>query len=198
MKISLFVFSVFIFTSGYAQKFDGFVITEQDSLFKGYMRFSLEGGNGLKVLITNDKQKKPRSYFVRDLKYYAYKKDTFALLQAFRPFEGEDYMAVGVEAKFIISKGNVKLFKGDFKNYLAPYFVNGVYIEPVYKTYIVKNQDGDLFGIKYEQDEFLESIKVALGDDLELMKQIENKELRYRDIEEIIKIYNKNKSMKRK
>lgn len=207
MKISLLFIFLLVNTYCYCQKFDGFVITQEDSLFKGYMIFSSAGGKGTQVLITNDKKKRPRSYLVKDLKYYAYKKDTFALLHAFYPFEGEDYMASGIEGKFVISKGSVKLYHAEFPDYnkiiAGPGLMVGIGGVSVgvgrgnnkapYSTYVIRDREGNLHGIKGKKEEFFRLIEIALGDDFELMKRIQSNELGYKDIKEIVKIYNTNR-----
>jgi hypothetical protein len=108
--LRLIIFIILTTSSLRAQKFDGFVITNQDSLFKGYMKIALDGQAGRRILITNNKKKKPRSFYVKDLKYYAYKKDTSAILRNFYPFVGEDYQVEWLEAEVLISKGKLKLY----------------------------------------------------------------------------------------
>src|SRR6266496_3153877 len=83
-----------------AQKFDGFVITDRDSLFKGYMKISVEG-TGRKILLTDDKRKDPKIFKSTNLKYYAYKKDTIAILKNFYPFEEELFQVELMEAKVL-------------------------------------------------------------------------------------------------
>src|SRR5262245_38081334 len=96
--------------------FNGLLVTNEDSVIRGYMRISLDE-RGKKFEITQDKKKKPAVFYSNDLKYYAFKKDTFAFLNAFYPFRGEDYLAQGVEAKILIRRGRVKLYQGVLPEY---------------------------------------------------------------------------------
>ncbi len=195
--LRLIIFIVLTTSSLQAQKFDGFVITNQDSLFKGYMKISLDGLKGRRILITNNKKKKPRSFYVKDLKYYAYKKDTSAILKNFYPFVGEDYQVEWMEAEVLISKGKLKLYQAILPNYKQELIMRPsptgmpAHEQTVYWAYIVKDEESNLIGIKNEKHKFIESIQSVVGNNKELMKRIENKELWNKDMEEIIKIYNK-------
>jgi hypothetical protein len=191
-----------IFGNLQAQKFDGFVITDQDSLFKGYMRIFVDG-TGRKILLTKDKRKTPKIFRLTNLKYYAYKKDTFAILKNFYPFDGEEFQVEFMEAKVIIQKGRLKLYYGVLQGHevfthriLAPSAPNsGAYkgVEVAlssYRTYIVKNEEGVLKAIKIEKDEFFKSIEIVIGKNSELLERIRNKEFRFKDTKRIIEIYN--------
>jgi hypothetical protein len=202
MKFLFLIFALLTGTLCDAQKFDGFIITHEDSLFEGYMHLSSER-NRRTILITPDKNIKPRTFYVDDLKYYAFKKDTFALLPDFYPFVGDDYVAENIEAKVLISKGRLKLYQAEFPDYRDSY----VYLPnpgnaagqpgasaPMtssYKSYIVKLPDGQLYGIRKEKSEFIESIEFVIADDEELMSRVRDKELKFKDTEEIIRAYNR-------
>lgn len=198
MRLRL-IFLLFLVTQSLnAQKFDGFVITNEDSLFRGFMRISIDGQKGRKILITDDKKKAPRSFHLKDLQYYAYRGDTTAILRGFYPFEGENYHVDWLEAKVLISKGKIKLYYATFPEYKEELvtYSNGVDGMPqiskkLYSTFLVKDLQGNLVGVPNEKDKFIESIRGIVGDNKELMKRIENKELRYKHTEEIIRIFNK-------
>ncbi|MFM8911551.1 MAG: hypothetical protein ACKOE6_01375, partial [Flammeovirgaceae bacterium] len=110
MKVLVILVLVTLSSSLCAQNYDGFIVTTKDSIYKGYMRFVSGGNKGLKLLITNDKKKKPREILLSDIKYYSYKKDTFAILRDFYPFENTEYSISQIEAKIEINNGTLKLY----------------------------------------------------------------------------------------
>jgi hypothetical protein len=196
MRLGLIALTFIVIQNLNAQNFDGFVITNQDSLFKGYMKITLDGQKGRRILITDNKKKKPKSFHLQDLKSYAYKRDTTVILRNFYPFEGENYQVELIEAKVLISKGKVKLYYATLPNYKQQLIMipsaTGMtgYGQTLYSTYIVRDLENNLIGINKEKDKFIESIESIVGDNKELMKRIRNKELGYKDTKEIIKIYN--------
>ncbi|MEX2232531.1 MAG: hypothetical protein WD824_10245 [Cyclobacteriaceae bacterium] len=202
MKFSFLIIALLVGTFCSAQKFDGFIITHEDSLFEGYMHLSSES-NRRTILITRDKNLKPRTFYVDDLKYYAFKKDTFALLPDFYPFVGDDYVAENLEAKVIVSKGRLKLYQAEFPYYRDSYqylpnrgnptnpTAPPTHMRSFYKSYIVKLPDGQLYGIRNEKSKFIESIEFVIAGDKELLSRVRNKELRFKDTEEIIRAYNR-------
>jgi len=180
-----------------AQQFDGFVITNKDSLIRGYMKIDLDGLKGRRILITDDKREKPKSFHLNDLKYYCYRKDTFAILRDFYPFEDDDYRVEEIEAKVLVGKGKTKLYHATFPDYQdrvimfqSPTGGMPGYGKVAYSTYVVRDRKNNLIGIPYEKEKFIETMKQIVGDNQELMQKIQNKELRYKDTKKIIRIYN--------
>ncbi len=57
--------------------------------------------------------------------------------------------------------------------------------------YLIKKDDSQLF--KVTEIEFRPKLRDYLSDNADLVRLIENKELRYDDLEEIVKIYNRSK-----
>lgn len=199
MKFKLAILFTLVFINSESQKFDGFVITTKDSLFKGYMKISIDGSKGRKILITDDKKKKPKSYHLTDLKYYSYKNDTFAMLRNFYPFEDDGYQIESVEAKVIISKGAIKVYFAtlpEYKDTVIPIIiptgtgVSAIFVRPEYATYILKDRENNLKALRKEKGEFEKSIEIIIGEDNDLMNQVRNKHFKFKDTEEIIRIYN--------
>jgi hypothetical protein len=210
MKILLCIVVFTICNHLLAQDFDGFVITESDSIFKGYMRIVSGGENGTKFLVTKNKKKKPREFFSNELKYYAYKKDTFIYLRNFYPFENADYAVDILEAKVLISNGRLKLYSSTIiPNKKDP---NGVLVtmpggtrngfsSPISHTYatpetifIVKNQDGELIGIRKNNEDFIRAMEFIIGDNIDLINKVKTKILRFADMKQIITTYNHSKN----
>ena len=139
------------------------------------------------------------------------------MLNNFYPFKGEDYEAKGVEAKIVIRKGKIKLYEAVLPGYdfnlarIAEFHSkqasgipsNNTLYRPSdqeYKTYILKDSNGELFGVKNPfganklrlngHEDFLKSIETVFGDDEELMSRFNNKELKYKDLPEVVRLYN--------
>jgi len=192
---------MFVVTYSFAQKFNGYVITDQNVIIKGELKM-LKDAQGRKISINDGKSYFIRTFYILDLKSYAYKKDTFMILNAFHPFEGNDYLAEGVEAKVLISKGKLKLYYGKLPEYRTSVSAmpapGGGFTGVVQKTsesiYIIHDNES-LYGVS-GGDNFIKSVSVPLGDDAALMKRIKNKELKYKDIVEIITLYNANASIR--
>jgi len=191
---------MFVVTYSFAQKFNGYVITDQNVMIKGELKM-LKDAQGRKISINDGKSYFIRTFYILDLKSYAYKKDTFMILNAFHPFEGDDYLAEGVEAKVLISKGKLKLYYGELPEYrtsvttmLSPNGVIGAGQRKRESIYIIHDNES-LYGVS-SGDNFIKSVSVPLGDDAALMKRIKNKELKYKDIVEIITLYNANASIR--
>jgi hypothetical protein len=215
----------FSFTSiAYAQDvFNGLVVTEEDSVIRGYLRISLDGQHGKKIEITKNKKVKPQAFYTYQLKYYAFKRDTFAMLNSFYPFKGEDYKAERVEAKIIVRKGKVKLYEAILPGYVPRGANNArateynrvsggdaknpsrILLLTEYKTYILKDSNGELFGVfnpYYKayvgggplsfkgHEKFVKSVEEVFIPDTELMDQIRKKEFKYDDLPEIVRIFN--------
>lgn len=204
--------AILIISSGHllAQKFDGFVITENDSIFKGYMRILSGGVKGTKFLVTKDKKKKPREFFSTELKYYAYKKDTFVYLRNFYPFENADYAFEILEAKVLVSKGTLKLYSSSFfpdkkdphkvfasRPGLGPNgYGSGVSsIQTMTESiYIIKNRDDYLIGVRKNKKDFLRAMEIAIGDNMDLMNTVKAGKLRFSQMKKIITLYNQSKN----
>jgi hypothetical protein len=199
MRSLLFILLLISSVNASAQKFDGFVITDQDSLFKGHVRISIDGSQR-KILLTKNKKLQPREFKTSGLKYYAYKKDTFAILKNFYAFEEKsDYIEM-VEAKVLISRGKLKLYTGivpdfDRSNWSAiitggPTGMTAVPAPKYYRTYIVKDEEGTLRVIKSGSD-FFESIEPLISRNVNLVELVRQRKLRFKDTEKIIELYNK-------
>lgn len=196
-KTLLIILSLFTFEL-YGQI--GYIKLNNDSIIVGYLRryvSHMDGRQGIELWRTK-KDKHPLKISKDAISEYAIKKDTFAILRNFYPFEGEDYQVESIEAEVLISKGKVKLYFAtlpDYKNNLimGPSATGGMtsYGQSLYSIYIVKNTENNLIGIKDEKDKLFKTIQSIIGDDKELVKRVENGELKYKDTEQIIRIYNK-------
>ncbi len=195
LPITLLFLGILISSFSYTQDVNGYVVTEQNVKIKGKVKI-LADQYGKKISINDGKSYFTRTFYIHELKSYAYKKDTFAILNAFYPFEGENYLAESTEAKVIISKGELKLYYVTFPDYGSTYDsfhnpVAGDYtIRTSYKTYVIEYVN-NLYGVKNgDQESFIKSISPALADNEALLKRIRNNEFKCKDIKKIIAIYN--------
>lgn len=180
----------------------GFVITVQDSILHGYMRFVRDNNGNSKLLFTTDKKKAPRTFVLADLKYYALKKDTFAILRNFYAFDDEAQPVEVMEARVIVSKGRLKLYHGTLPNLednrpiIIPIVIPGavgvgvITSRPQYTTFIVKNPDGELHAVRHDKDGFKESILAIVGDNEDLAAEINAGTLKFKDMKAIVLRYN--------
>jgi len=183
-------------SNSYAQKFNGYVITDQNVKINGHLTL-LKDAQGKKISVNDGKSYFVRTFYIHDLKSYAYKKDTFMVLPAFYPF-GSDYLAEDVVVEVRISKGKLKLYYGELPDFYPYTYTtvptgspNGVGVTAHKKrcfTYIIQD-DESLYGVQ-KGDDFIKSISIPLADNEILMKRIKNKELKYKDMVEIITLYN--------
>lgn len=192
LQLNLILLSLLIPSLSVAQNINGYVVTEQNVIIKGELKI-LADQYGKKISVNDGKSYFTRTFYIQELKAYAYKKDTFAILNAFHPFEGEDYLAENVEAKVLISKGPLKLYYATLPDYSVTYIIIGqpglgTNTRTSYKTYII-DYSNNLYGVK-TSDSFIKSISTALADNETLLKRIRNKEFKYKDMEKIIAIYN--------
>lgn len=192
---------LFLLIPAFSQAQQNFIVTINDSIFHGYVRpKSIEGVPY--ILFTEDKKKAPKKYRREQLKYYSYKKDTFAIFQNFYPFPDDTEPVDIMEARLLISKGALKLYFG-----MMPILSDKIMVTPIvtptgvgamvqripYATYIVKDGEGQLHAVRHAKDGFKDSILSLVGDDEELAEMINSGVLKYDDIEKIIAKYNKDK-----
>lgn len=194
LHITLLLLGILVPSFSYTQDVNGYVVTEQNVMIKGNVKM-LADQYGKKISINDGKSYFTRTFYTNELKSYAYKKDTFAILNAFHPFKGEDYLAESIEAKVIISKGELKLYYVTLPDYGYTYVSHGPagiggYVRTSYKTYVIEYSN-NLYGVKNGDNErFIKSISIALADNQALLKRIRNNEFKYKDIKKIITLYN--------
>jgi hypothetical protein len=185
------------------QNFDGFVITQDDSLIRGYMRILKGDHRGSKILITPDKRTVPRMFYSLELKRYVYRKDTIAILENFYPFDEEQYSISKIEAKAIVRTGRLKLYEAilpEYKPTVGVYIIptggavpvmGAYYYQTGFQTYLVKMEDGSIHGIKKRKKDFIECMEYILSGNPALMALISKGQLRFKDTPEIIRRHNK-------
>jgi hypothetical protein len=195
LPIALLLLGILIPSLSYTQDVNGYVVTGQNILIKGNVQI-LADQYGRKISINDGKSYFIRTFYINELNSYAYKKDTFKILSAFHPFEGEDYLAESIEAKVLVSKGELKLYYVTLPDYGSAYVANltpnggGGYVYTSYKTYVI-DYSNNLYGVKHDDKEsFIKSISLALADNEALLKRIRNNEFKYKDMKKIITIYN--------
>lgn len=194
LQAALLLLGILVPCFSYTQDINGYVVTEQNVMIRGNVRI-LGDQYGRKISINDGKSYFTRTFYINDLKSYAYKKDTFAILNAFHPFEGEDYLAENIEAKVLVSKGELKLYYVTLPDYGYTYVSHGPnsmggYVRTSYKTYVIEYSN-NLYGVKNgDKESFIKSISVALADNEALLKRIRNNEFKYKDMKKIITIYN--------
>lgn len=197
MKLLSLILLMLIVVVSYGQ--NGYVKLSNDSIVAGYLRpyvSYMDGHQGIELWRTK-KDKSPLKIPKAKISEYAIKKDTTALFRDFYPFEGEEYHVESIEAIVLISKGKVKLYSatlGDYKKELmvlpSTTGMSATYGKVPYSIYIVKDEENNLIGIKSDRSSFLKTIQRIIVKDKELLKRVENEELKFKDTEQIIRIYN--------
>jgi hypothetical protein len=182
-----------------AQDINGYVVTKDNIVIRGNIRI-LADQQGKKISVNDGKSYFTRTFYINELNAYAHKKDTFAILNSFHPFEGEDYLAESVEAKVLVSKGELKLYYVTFADYGSihesgsDYNTAGFTYRTSYKTYVIEYSN-NFYGVKNgDQESFIKSISLALADNEALLKRIKSNEFKYKDMKKIISIYSASKS----
>jgi len=148
----------------------GYVKLENDSTLPGYVRFytsAKDGHRGIELWKTKT-DKKPRKIPFTSMREYAVKKDTFVILQHFKPFhDTETYFDI-VEAR-VISRGRVSLLIID--NYQNPKKISaytGGGLVPVILDaslgnhsymYVMKDKaSGNFFGLPSRKEKLREAL----------------------------------------
>ncbi len=177
--------------------YDGYVITQDNVLIKGYLDFVVGNDvSGRKILLCKQRNFSPREFYTLELNGYAYKKDTFRIFNNLQPFLDEDYVIARAESKVIVS-GKLVLYKtyGEVFNVVTPIMTGApsgamtATVTPRRSSfYVVQNPAGELIGIKPEN--FQEEIHKLVYDAPDLLKRIDEKVLRFKHIEKIISEYN--------
>ena len=175
-------------------KYNGYVVTLENIRIKGYLR--LETGDltrGKKILLLKKPNDNPQIFYSRELKGYVYKKDTFKIIQNLQPYLDDTKVIERAEAK-IIDRGKLTLFEIPVQYYSTiPMFgVGTVGSMRALKTeyvYVIADTKNELIGVKKEN--FNEELSILLKDAPEILERINNKELRFKNLDKIVKEYNK-------
>lgn len=179
------------------EPYDGYVITQDNVLIKGYLDFVVGNDvSGRKILLCKQRNFSPREFYTLELDGYAYKKDTFRIFNNLQPFLDEDYVIARAESKVIVS-GKLVLYEtyGQVADMAMPIMtgapggaMNTTVTRSRSSFYVVQSPTGELIGIKPEN--FLEEIHRLVYDVPDLLKRIDEKVLRFKHLEKIISEYN--------
>ncbi len=124
---------VFVNSAVYGQ--EGYVKLQNDSTLYGYLRKYVsfqDGHQGFEVWKTK-KDKSPRKIPKVEISEYAIKKDTFKVLQQFRPYDGEKRYFELVDAA-LKARGKVDLYVITELNTRAGGYVSGGFSTPATST----------------------------------------------------------------
>jgi hypothetical protein len=179
-------------------KFNGFVITENNVKVEGYITF--EVGNlkqGTKIKLRKKPNDTPQIFYTLDLKGYAYKKDTFRIIHNLQPYLDDDKIIKKAEAK-IISNGKLILYKIPQyeENYNTtrvtdpgmPGGSSTIMFKKLYNVYVIRDAKNEMIGIK--KDNFQSIMHEMLTDAPDILIKIDNKTLKFKHLEKIVDEYN--------
>jgi hypothetical protein len=175
-------------------KYNGYVVTMENVRIKGYLR--LETGDltrGKKILLLKKPNDNPQIFYSLELKGYVYKKDTFKIIQNLQPYLDDTKVIERAEAK-IIDRGKLTLLEIPVQYYSTTPVV-GVRTVGAMRTlktdytYVIADTKNEFIGIKNEN--FIYELSKLLSDAPDILERINRKELKFRNLEKIVKEYNK-------
>lgn len=208
-RVSFLVLPIlFAALSASAQKswekhFNGYVITRQDSIIRGYLQFKiLPDPYNEEIDLLKTPTSKPLVFDYNQINGYVYRKDTFRILHDFYPFDDNKISFDNVEGKVIVT-GELSLYKIKYWKraglFEKPSYVGGALVEPVPGQPIQKNMyivsfEDNLYGVT--SDNFKTMMPDLVANDQELASEIVKGTLHYKNMEEIVKTYNKQRGMR--
>jgi hypothetical protein len=194
--LSLIISLFFITDKAQCQK--GYVKTMEDSIFSGDIRFATgEPGRGLMIKIYQDIKQDPKIFYSKELKEYAAKNDTFALVDNIEVITPKNSVIeiplLSRQELQILSRGKLTLYKGFFtyspKNGGGNFYTTGgngkVNKE---KYFLIEDKKG--YKCQITKENLKKNLQNLMSDCPQLIEKIENSELGYKDLEEIVDQYN--------
>lgn len=181
---------------------NGYVKLKNDSVIIGYVKYYTtisEGQQGFEIWKTK-KDKNPLRILKTSVWEYAIKKDTFRILQNFRPFEETNTYFDLVEAK-LISRGKVDLYvieNYQNSNRISTYTGGGLIPAIIDESmgnftymYVVENsKSGYLRGLSSKKEKLMETLRDFFPDQyLEKYNELKEK-ITYKTIPSLVKLYN--------
>ena len=178
----------------YGQKHDGYVITKNDSLISGYIRFDVgTKSRGSEIRLYENKRSEPLIFYTLEVNEYAYKRDTFKIIRNLYPFDDEDLFVDQTEAKMLES-GKVSLYKISVEGHAIPMTMtaSGVPVgggKMARAIYLLDDHQGNILGVK--KDNFNAVVTRYFGSNEELILQLRAKKFTYKDLKKVTRIFNK-------
>jgi hypothetical protein len=190
------------------EKFNGYVLTRDSVAVKGYLKFEVgDADRGTKINLYKKPNEKPQVFYSLELLGYAVKKDTFEILPNDHPLPAAPPTLIKpqrpamVEAK-VLCRGKFLLYEIQETSYAlkpgtspagktigtAEHLATSPYEASQYIIYGIMDDEGIMTYVV--KDDFIEKMKMLLHDVPDLVTRIENKELKFRGMEQIVKAYN--------
>lgn len=176
-------------------KYNGFVVTEDSSIMKGFLRFEVGSvDRGKKIKLSKKPNDSPLIFYALDLRGYVFKKDTFIIVHNLQPFD-DDTRTISKAEALVVQSGKLKLLKVE-EVYLSQMWglnpaqlglQNTLAITKEH-TKIIRDSNGNMISIRRKN--FKDNMKTLLKDAPDLLNQIENNTLGYSELERIIESYN--------
>lgn len=179
----------------------GYVKLGKDSILKGYIkpfRTAADSKDGLEVWKTKS-DKKPIKILKVNIQEYAIGKDTVKVLHDFEPFSGEDLYFQNADATYT-SRGKINLLTiKDYRNFALiarqmPLPV-GLYI--VFKRvgkfpfiYVLETKSGLIKAMPSENAELHQALLDFFPESFLQRYEKEKKEIKYKNLPELIEFYN--------
>lgn len=183
---------IFMSLPGICKAQNGYVITKNDDLIEGYIKYQRNYQDGhLEIEIWKTKgDRNPKKYSLVNIKEYGIKRDTFRIVTEFYPFIGEATYIPCIELK-LIHRGKVNLYltyELTGKKYTPPGLLDPrTYDQPRQKTYILEDQYGKMLAINRLQ--MTEDLSYFL-DYNKYARKLTDKVFEYKQIPALIKLYN--------
>ena len=176
-------------------KFNGLVITKDNLIIKGYLKLSVGTiDKGTKITLSKRPNDKPQIFYTLDLKGYVYKGDTFRIIHNLQPYLDDNRIIEKAEAR-IAQNGKLILYEIPETYYSTIPISTGGPVGTTSMTminksfiYVISNTKGELIGVK--KDNFNNEMHNLLLDAPDMLERIENRVLKFKDIEKIVKEYN--------
>ncbi|MEM6736600.1 MAG: hypothetical protein AAF620_11080 [Bacteroidota bacterium] len=191
--MKLFLTIILIALTHICQAQKGYLITENDSLLKGYLKYQRNYLNGRPEieLWKTKKDKNPKRYAMVDIQEYGTKKDTFRVVTEFYPFKEESTYIPYIELK-LLSRGKVNLFVTNELNgrtWSAPGAGGSMMsYQSRQKTYILEDRFGEIIAI--DRENMAEDLSYFL-DYNKYARKLTSVPFKYKQIPELIKLFNK-------
>lgn len=183
----LLIFISFFPTMAFAPK--GYVITE-DSVYTGEIRFEVGyTDRGTRIKIYKDIRKQPEVFYSLEVKEYAYKKDTFVILNNVELVDESINLIPTSEVK-VLARGRIKLYEGSYteRGPMRPTPVGVMPTQYVVTFYLLEDKNGYISQVR--KSNFKPSMHRIISDAPSLLDRIEKGSLKFKDLEEIVKQYN--------
>ncbi len=191
----------FVYSQNWEEKFNGYVVTLDSMIIKGYLKYDVGvKGKGVKINLYKKPNERPQEFYTLELLGYVFRKDTFEIINNVHPKKvgsprWKKFEAGKIEA-IVLSRGKLVLYKipEEYVQELISYdkpstFSPQRFVAYKYFVYAIMDVEGEIIYI--ESKDFIEKMPPVIEGAPDLVTRIKNKELKFKDMERIVKEYNR-------